>query len=138
MDSKISAFPVSTAVLPLDIIPVVTGGFNKRVTVDFLASNLPNLGNNGISKNAVVSASAAIIPLVNTVVTLPTLVAPYTLPNGSGGQEIVLVSLGVNVVVPTSSLVTSISMVNGSSISLVFIGSISKWVPKSYHNCTLT
>lgn len=135
MDSKISAFPVSAAPLAADLVPIVSGGVNKIVTLGVLSTNLPNLGNKGITKNVVTAFVGNIIPLTGTLFVLAPSGTTYTLPNGTDGQEVKLVSNGAITVTPTSSLVAYIVMGIGSSITLVYIAS--KWVPLGYHNCTL-
>ena len=136
MDKKISQFSVATDVLATDLIPIVSGGINKSVAAGLFSLNLPNIGNKGITKNVVTPIVAGlVIPLTKTLVTLPTALTDYTLGAGTPGQEITLVSLAANVkVVPSSALFLSVSMGNGSSLTLIFVGN--SWIPKSYHNCT--
>lgn len=139
MDKKISEFTVASTVLGADIIPIVSGGDNKSVSVGVLSMNLPNLGNKGITKNVVTPVTQPIIPLTSTSMTLAVIGQTYTLANGSDGQEITLVSAGVNTVTPASSYVTTILMgTGGSTVTLMFVAALSKWVVKSFHNCTLT
>lgn len=137
MDAKISDFLSLSVVSAADVLPIVSAATSRKVTVGVLTLNLPNIGNSGITKNKPVAATGVAIPLTGTVVTLPVSVPSYTLANGSDGQEITLVSLGVNQVLPVSSYVTSIAMGNGSSITLVYILSIAKWIPKSSYGCTV-
>lgn len=137
-DKKISEMLVATTLLATDLIPIVTGGVNKSVTGGVLSLNLPNIGNKGITKNIVVSSTTNTIPVTASLVTLPVSVTPYTLPAGTDGQEITIISLGVNTVTTAFGYVTSIGLITGSSITLVYLQSISKWIPKGYHNATLT
>lgn len=125
MDSKISEFPVAATVAATAIIPVVVDGVNKSLSVGILSLNLPNFGNKGITKNVVIQASGAAIPLTGTLVTLPVLGVSYTLQNGSDGQEITLVSLGNNVVVVGS---VQINMSNESVVTLLYLNTLSKWI----------
>jgi hypothetical protein len=72
MDSKISDFPVATGTSVADLIPIISGGLNKTVTVGIFSLNLPNLGNKGISKNIVTPVSSGtVIPLTNTIKAKP-------------------------------------------------------------------
>lgn len=136
MDQKISEFPSATGLLAADLIPIISAGGNKSITAGVFALNLPNLGNKGITKNAVTPVTAGVaILLTKTLVTLPTASTAYTLANGSDGQEITLVAQASGITVtPASSMFTSVSMGNGSSLTLMFVGDL--WIPKSYHNCT--
>lgn len=136
MDSKISAFPVASTLSAAALIPMVVGGVNQVITIGVLSQNLPNVGNKGITKNVVTASDTTNIPLTTTLVVIPASVTPYVLPNGVGGQELKIVSTGASTVNITSSLVSTISMVSDSSVTLVFIAT--RWVPLSYHNCTLT
>lgn len=138
MDSKISEFAVASTLLATSLIPVVETGVNKVITAGVFSSNLPNIGNKGITKNVVTPVSVQTIPLLNTVYHLASAGTPYILPNGTDGQEIKLISSTTNSILPTSALnIASISMNVGSSITLIFVGSLSKWVPLSVYNCTL-
>lgn len=136
MDSKISAFPVATTVAGTDIIPIVSVGINKIVSVGVMSLNMPNLGNKGITKNTVIPVTGTIIPLTGTLVSLVANVLPYGLANGSEGQELTIVSAGVNTLNPTSATFTSVSMLNNSIIELVYV--LGKWQPKGAHNCIIT
>jgi hypothetical protein len=138
MDKKISEFPVATGVSATALIPIVNAGVNETLTIGVLSLNLPNFGNKGLTKNLVVAATVAAIPVTAALVTLPLSVTPYTLAAGTDGQEICLVSLDTNTVTSPASYFTSILLGSGSSITLMYIASISKWIPKSYHNATLT
>lgn len=135
MDRKQSDYPVITSIGSTALIPVIENG-NKNITIGVLSLNLPNVGNKGITKNVVTASATVNIPLTSTLVVIPTSVTPYVLPNGVDGQEIKIVSTGVATVAPTSSVVASIAMSVDSSVTLVFIST--RWVPLSYHNCTLT
>jgi hypothetical protein len=137
MDAKLSSFPLASTLLSTDVIPVITSGANKTITGGVLSLNLPNIGNRGITKNAVLEASVISLPLTSTLISLPELIQPYTLGNGTDGQEIMIVSKGVNVVNIASGTISSATMMLGSTISLVFIGSLSKWVVKGTHNSIL-
>lgn len=140
MDKKISELAIANTIIGGDLIPIVTGGVNKSVSAGVFTMNQPNIGNKGITKNAPIQAvSGTPIALTSTLVVLPATGTPYSLPNGVDGQEITLVSAGVCTVVPISSLITNIILNAGSTITLVYLeGTINKWVPKSYHNATLT
>lgn len=138
MDSKISAFAVASTLASTSLIPIVESGVNKVITAGVFSSNLPNIGNKGVTKNIVTQVSTQTISLLNTVYVLPSSGTPYILPNGVDGQEIKLISNTSNSILPTSALnISSISMNVGSSITLIFIGSLSKWVPLSVYNCIL-
>ena len=138
MDAKISEFPVAPTATAAMLVPVVVDGINKILSLGILTLNLPNLGNKGITKNVVIPASVAALGVMHTIVTLPVIGTAYTLQNGSDGQEIMFVSLGNNTMIPTSSNISLITMVNQSTVTLVFIATISKWVVKSAHNVNIT
>lgn len=137
MDSKISEFPVASIVPVGALMPIVVSGANQVVTAGVFSLNLPNLGNKGITKNVVTTATVAAIPFTTTLVVLPVAVTPsFTLANGGDGQEIKLIAFDAVTVTPNSSTVASIQMGNNSSVTLVFVST--KWVPLSNHNCTFT
>jgi len=137
MDRKISEFPAASVLQATDLIPVIVNGENKTVSVGVFGLNLPNFGNKGITKNAVTPVvTGLVIPLTKTLVTLPTALTDYTLPNGSPGQEITLVALAATVrVIPASGLFVSLSMNIGSCATLIFV--INSWIIKSQHNCII-
>lgn len=138
MDSKISQFPAVTTVLPTDILPIVSGGSNKTITAGVFSTNLPNIGNTGITKNLPFQVSVQTIPLVKSLYILPVSSTSFILPNGVDGQEIKIISDTANTILPVGLInKTSISMGAGSSIYLVYIGSSNKWYPLSIFNCTL-
>lgn len=138
MDSKISEFAVASTLTSTALIPIVDAGVNKIITGGVFSSNLPNFGNKGITKNVITLVSVQTIPLLSTVYVLPSSGTPYILPNGVDGQEIKLISSTSNSILPTSALnISSISMNVGSSITLIFVGTLLKWVPLSVYNCTL-
>jgi hypothetical protein len=138
MDAKISEFAVASTLSAAALIPIVDAGTNKVITSGVFATNLPNIGNKGITKNVVLQVSTQTIPLLNTVCYLSGAGTPYILPNGVDGQEIKIISGTSNSILPTAALnIASISMNVGSSITLIFVGSITKWVPLSVYNCTL-
>jgi hypothetical protein len=136
-DKKISQFPVATTISAVDIVPIVSGAVNKIVTIGVICLNLPNIGNTGITKNTVNNVVSTAIPLTKTIITIDGNIVPYTLGAGADGQEVVLVALGDCTVLPINADFTSIGMASGSSIVLMYIGSLAKWVPKSYHNVVL-
>jgi hypothetical protein len=126
-DSKISELPVATTVAVTDILPIVSSGATKSITVGTLSLNLPNIGNKGITKNVVTPVTVQAIPLTYTIVTIPESLLPYTLANGTTGQELVIISEGTNTVDATT---ISIDMVTDSVVTLIFTGT--KWVVKSF------
>lgn len=128
MDAKISALPTSTTPSVTDIIPIASAGVTKGLTVGSLAMNLPNLGNKGITKNAVTTASSSAIPLTGTIILLPESMLPYTLANGVSGQEIVLVSAGPNTVNISSGYVPTLVLTTDTVATLLFVGT--KWLAK--------
>jgi hypothetical protein len=136
-DKKISQFPVATTISAVDIVPIVSGAVNKIATIGVICLNLPNIGNTGITKNTVNNVVSTAIPLTKTIITIDGNIVPYTLGAGADGQEVVLVALGDCTVLPINADFTSIGMASGSSIVLMYIGSLAKWVPKSYHNVVL-
>jgi hypothetical protein len=136
-DKKISQFPVATTISAVDIVPIVSGAVNKIVTIGVICLNLPNIGNTGITKNTVNNVVSTAIPLTKTIITIDGNIVPYTLGAGADGQEVVIVALGDCTVLPINADFTSIGMASGSSIVLMYIGSLAKWVPKSYHNVVL-
>lgn len=116
------------------LIPIVVNNVNQVVTAGVFSLNLPNLGNKGITKNAVVVATVAAIPLTASLVVLAVEVTPsFTLAVGTAGQEIKLVAIAP---VTVTAQLLSISMGTKSSITLVFVSG--EWVPLSQHNCTIT
>ena len=135
MDSKFSDFPKAQSIGVTDFFPIVKDGDNQTITAGALFLNLPNLGNKGITKNAVVVASSASVPLTATLVVLPALQGFYTVPNGSEGQEITLLSADINSLYFSSAFNANVQMGVGSSLTVVFTSSIGKWIPKSHHNC---
>ena len=135
-DKKISELVVASNVLAADLIPIVSGGLNKSISAGILALNLPNLGNKGITKNNVVAAISNVIPLTVSLITLPPSGAPYTLGVGSDGQELTIVSSGANTVSPIAAAFATILMSSSSSVTLIYINSMSKWIVKSFYDCT--
>ena len=132
MDKKISQFVSVTSLLANDILPVVSGGVNKSVTVGLLALNLPNIGNKGITKNSIITSTSLAIPLTGTVVKLTTNAIPHTLGVGSEGQTITVLSTGVNTL---NFGTVSAALVAGSSITLVFS---TVWFVISSYQTTVT
>lgn len=124
-DTKISEFVVTSTVNSTDIIPIVSGGDNKSVTVGVLTLNLPNVGNKGMSKNAPNRPSTPVIPLTATLVTLPASGTPYTLGNGQDGQCMVIIGLGN---CSFTTLTDSYVLTTGQKLTLYYIGYINKWV----------
>jgi len=137
-DKKISELLVATTALGADLIPVVTGGVNKSLSVGILSLNLPNIGNKGITKNAPVSVTVAAIPLTASVVVLATPDLQYTLGTGADGQEVTLVTSGTNVVVPIASYFTSLQMTSGASVTMIYFTLLSKWVVKCSNGVSFT
>jgi len=135
-DKKISELLVATTALGADLIPIVTGGANKSLSVGILSLNLPNVGNKGITKNTPTTALTTVIAMTSTIVVLPISVPPYTLGIGVDGQEVTLVSQDVNTLVPISSYFTSIQMTSGSSVTLIYLTSLAKWVCKCSNGVT--
>ena len=135
-DKKISELLVATGALGADLIPVVSGGVNKSLSVGILSLNLPNVGNKGITKNLPVSSTVAAIPLTSSIVVLSTPDLQYTLGTGVDGQEVTLVTSGTNVVIPIASYFTSLQMTPGSSVSLVYITLLSKWIIRCSNGVT--
>lgn len=131
MDSKVSDLTPATIVLATDVIPLASVGstISYKLSIGVLTLNMPNFGNKGITKNVITSASSIAIPLVGTIITLPETLVPYTLANGTAGQELVLISLGTNIVNIASGSVPSLNLVLDSVVTLIFIGT--KWVIKS-------
>jgi len=136
-DKKISELLVATTALGIDLIPIVSGGVNKSLTVGILSLNLPNVGNKGITKNLPVVAALVAIPLTSSIVVLSTPDLQYTLGAGVDGQEVTLVTSGTNVVVPIASYFTSLQMVPGGSVTLLYLTSLSKWIIKSSNGVTV-
>lgn len=133
MDQKISEFGSATTLAATDLIPIISSATNKIITAGVFSLNLPNLGNKGITKNTPLIASGDVIAITGTLVLLPSLMSAYTLPNGSDGQEITLVSPSENSVnfnTPTSTITMGIDSV----VTLVFL---SKWFIKSSRNITV-
>lgn len=133
MDKKISEFGVATTVSAADLIPIVSSGINKSVTAGVLSLNQPNLGNKGITKNTVVVQTVAALPLTSTVILVDNLA--YTLATGSDGQTITLISSG-SCSLTCSAYFTSVSLVQSSTLTLIYSSVLTKWVVQSSHNCT--
>lgn len=138
MDNKLSGYALVTSALsPTTKIVIIQDG-NKLLDVGYLALNLPNFGNKGITKNVPVTASAIAIPLTSTNVKLPANIVPYTLANGTEGQEITLIALGDVVVTPDALGYSNIEMSVGDTVTLLFVDSTIKWTVKNNFNCIIT
>jgi hypothetical protein len=137
MDKKISEFVAASTLLGNDIIPIVSAGVNKSISAGLFGMNLPNFGNKGISKNVVTPVMTNTIPVSVTLCVIPTNLLPYTIPNGVDGQEITIISTGNNSITLSNGYISVINMVAGSSLTLTFITSIGKWIPKSYHGISI-
>lgn len=133
MDGKVTEFTQLTNILPTDILYLIRSSTDNFVTLNTLASNLPNIGNSGTTRNAVGIATGAVLPVTGSLVYLPILVSSYSVPSGLAGQELTLVSAGANTVVFSG---TTATMVAKSTVTLVYIPSISSWVVKSFYNTT--
>lgn len=134
-DKKVSELVSATGVDASDLLLVASGGVSKKLTVGMLASNLPNVGNKGITKNVPVSTLVTDVPLTSTVVKLS--LTSHTLAAGNEGQEITLIGSGNNVVSLTGAGVSTITMpADGSTCTLVF--SSAKWYVKSYFLTSFT
>lgn len=131
MDSKFSDFPKSQSIGVTDFFPIVKDGDNQTITAGALFLNLPNFGNKGITKNAVVVASGASVPLTGSLVVLPPSESSFDVPAGSDGQEITFISLGSNYINYNSEI---IEMQNGSTMTMVYLTIASKWFITSYYD----
>lgn len=138
MDSKFSDFPKAQSIGVTDFFPIVKDGDNQTITAGLLFLNLPNLGNKGITKNAVVVASGASVPLTGTVVVLEPSEAPYSLVDGSNGQTIIIVGAGDLTIHPQSFGNQVIGMNAASTITLMFVSALGQWVCLSNINCEFT
>ena len=137
MDSKFSALPVVVTPTATDMVPVVVAGVNKIVTVGVLANNMPNIGNKGITTNAVQISGVGAIPLTKTVFRLNT-VGAYTLASGSDGQELKIIGGITGATVSfTSSQLSSASFNIGGVLSLIFATGLG-WMIVSKNNVTTT
>lgn len=132
-DRKISEMLPASDVVATDFIPIVSSGANKRINVGVLTSNLPNIGNKGITKNVPV-VGTQIIQLTSTVVKLS--VPIHDLPSGTEGQEVTIVGSGSNTVTLSGAGgLTSITFPTiGSTCTLIYIGLT--WYVKSYFSVT--
>ena len=138
MDAKFSDFPAAQTIGVADFIPIVRGGQNQTITAGTLFLNIPNLGNKGISKNVVVSVAGtnSTIPLTGSLINIGVSQTGFTVPNGSDGQELVIISASANTLYFTSAFVTTVLMGIGSSLTVVYLAAFSKWIIKSQHNCS--
>jgi len=127
MDSKISELPVSSTLLGADILPVVSAGATKSITAGVFSLNLPNLGNKGITKNVVTTISSDPFPVTGTLVVLQENILSYSIPAGTPGQEITIVSSSVNSIDINTG--TIINLIQDSVITLLYIGT--KWIVKN-------
>ena len=133
-DKKISEFVAATDIAPTDILPLVSGIVNKKVTVGLLSLNMPNVGNKGISKNLIFQPSTLNIPLTSTVYNLQPNASPYILGSGADGQEITIVSQASNIVNVTSGSMVSLTFTQFGTATLIFVSALSKWLLKSSYN----
>lgn len=125
MDKKISELPVATSVIATDVIPLVTGGVNKRVSVATLARtvNTPvftDIVYNPLTPLVYVSA----IPLTADVVSITNNpLGKYTLAAGVAGQVITIYATEATTVVYPNSLTTNMVLSFNPSgiIDLVYI-----------------
>lgn len=134
MDSKISAFPVASTLTATDLFPIVNSGVNKVVTAGVMFSNIPNIGNIGITKSLPATPVTLNIVLTSTLYKLPVNASPYVLPNGVEGQQVILTSITTNSITLNAFNMTSITFGTGSSVSLVFVSGA--WMVTSSYNCT--
>jgi hypothetical protein len=134
MDKKISDFDNASTLNGGDFIPIVSGSNNKKITAGVFSLNMPNIGNKGITKNAVTIPLTQVIPTTSSLISLTDVPTTYSLLAGGDGQEITIVSMGNNTILSTSSYVMSIDMVAGSTVTLVYV---LKWAVKSSFNCTI-
>lgn len=132
MDSKLSTFPEVTEVGIFDKIPLLASGTNKLVTVGFLTQNMPNIGNKGITKNAITLPTSVALPLTGTLINLPYSALPYTMGAGVPGQCVVIVSNGINTLQVSGKTMTF--PVDGS-VTLYYIST--KWVVTANVGCTV-
>ena len=138
MDAKFSDFPSAQTIGVTDFLPIVRGGKNQTITAGTLFLNIPNVGNKGISKNVVVSVvgTNSTIPLTGSLINIGVSQTGFTVPNGSDGQELVIISASANALYFTSAFVTTVLMGIGSSLTVVYLAALNKWVIKSQHNCS--
>lgn len=134
MDKKISELATVVGAGSADIIPIVSGGANKSISVLALARSLPSVGNSGTTTNIPISASVTAIPLTSTVVQLS--LQTHTLASGTAGQEITLIGSGTNAVTLTGAgTLTTINFpAIGSTVTLLYVGSA--WNVKSHFSVT--
>ena len=133
-DKKISELTVASSVLATDILPIVSGGVNKKVTAQALQESLPSVKNSGTTVTVPAQATVTAIPLTSTTVLLT--LGTHTLGSGTNGQEITLVGSGTNLVTLTGA--GTLTTVNfpavGSTITLVYLNSA--WYVKSHFSVT--
>lgn len=101
MDKKISELGSVTATLASDLIPIVSGGVNKKIAISALTDSLPSSKNSGVTANVPVNTTASAIPLTSTLVRLS--LSNHTLGSGQSGQEITLIGSGTNSVTLTGA-----------------------------------
>lgn len=123
-DLKISEFTVATDVIATDLIPVIRGGgqsfVNNILSVNTLCSNLPLIGNTGITKNIVTVVAAGAIPTNKTLYKLTG--GNYTLGAGQPGQMITLIYTGVSHIFLTGNNYVEITGMVSGSTTLLFDG----------------
>lgn len=132
MDTKASQFPILNYIEPEDRVFIITAdGKNRLITAINLSS--------GINKmNVIGEVAGTVISLDSVSVLLMTPFIPHTLQNGSDGQEITLIGGVDDVVVDfDTSYITKAYLNLSSTITLIYVSALSKWVVKSHHNATL-
>lgn len=140
MDKKISQFAIANSIVAGDLIPIVDSTVaqdavkNKSITVGLFASNLPNVGNKGISKDLPVVATPGTLVLTSTIYKLST--GAYTLPAGVDGQTITLVATAACTVSTTNSTFSIASFSINGIAKLRFISGIG-WIVESSNSVTI-
>lgn len=133
-DKKISELAASTVLVGTDLVPIVSGGVNKKIQATDFAGQLPKVKNNGTLVSNVITATTTEIPLTGqlVVLSLPT----HSIGAGISGQEISLIGSGTNSVSLTGAgTLTTINFpAAGQTATIVYVGSA--WYVKQHFSVT--
>lgn len=126
MDKKISELPAATSVTATDVLPLVTGGVNKKVSVATLARSVNTPVFSDIVYNPLTPlVYVSTIQLTADVVSITdNPLHAYTISAGTPGQSITIFATEATSVVYPNSLTTNmvLSFTPGGIVDLVYIG----------------
>jgi hypothetical protein len=129
MDKKISEFVIVTVLDGTELVPLAKAPANQVISTLNLSKAVATL-------SRVISAPiGTVIPVTALNVLIPVSIPAYTLGAGTNGQEITILSDTVNVV--TFSTGTATFSASGS-ITLMYVVSLTKWIPLSTVNVVLS